>query len=146
MYKLLLALALATANQEDAKPSRGLRGLRFAGFVSSPPPSNTNKGGPEASACLKAGGDCKSCCGGCNFKDIDDGTDFREEEECVCFEATFDEGESVHLSNHDDCASVVRKGDVRVSIKGEGGTDAIHMASLGASTVTDTFSPGYIYV
>ena len=139
MYKLLLALALtATANKEDGKPSGGLRGLRFAPFV------NTDKGGPEASACLKEGGDCSKCCGGCNFKDVDDGTDFRGEEECVCFEATFDEGESVHLSNHDDCASVVRKGDVRVSIKGEDGTDAIHLASLGASA--DSFRTGYIYV
>ena len=105
MYKLLLALALTTANKEDAKPSGGLRGLRFASFV------NTDKGGPEASACLKAGGDCKSCCGGCNEMDIGDGTDFTEELECVCFEGTFDSQLSIKLSNHDDCARTVSKTD-----------------------------------
>ena len=59
-------------------------------------------------------------------------------------EGSFDSQVDIKLSNHDDCATVVRQGDVRVSIKGEDGTDAIHMASLGAST--DSFSPGYIYV
>ena len=56
----------------------------------------------------------------------------------------------IKLSNHDDCATVVRQGEAQVTIKGEDGVDAIHMASPDASQDSgaagyDT-SPGQIYV
>ena len=88
------------------------------------PPGQPTTAGPAASACFVAGGDCALCCGACAPKTISDGTDFRGEAECVCFEGTFDSDVSVHLSDHDDCANVVRQGEAEVTIKGEDGADA----------------------
>ena len=98
----------AAAVDEDARRRLAAPAQCVAGdpcgvyFVA--PPGQPTTAGPAASACFVAGGDCASCCGACAPKTIADGTDFRGEEECVCFEGSFDSQVSVHLSNHSDCA------------------------------------------
>ena len=68
-------------------------------------------GGPAAAACLAAGGDCDSCCGGCTLKTPEaDGTAFQHLDECVCFEGELS-GDSISmyvvtLTNSNDCAKV----------------------------------------
>ena len=52
---------------------------------------------------------------------------------------------SVHLSDHDDCANVVRQGEAEVTIKGEDGADALHMSSPDASQ-DYTVNPAFVIV
>ena len=104
------------------------------------PAPTATVGGAEASACLSNGGDCASCCGGCQRVTKDDGIsggggfgssiDFSGYGGCVCFEDTFDDDYyDVSLTNYDDCANV--RAYSSFGLRGGEGGDALHADSTG---------------